>query len=324
MKNLNSCLHPNIFISLLILIIIGCICGCANSERRQNSFENQINYKHMMDMQKQKPTVIVKDEISDQIPEMTAEDYVRLGDTFNKQNNIEKAFINYYKALRLDPGQNEIRYKLGILLIMRGMFDDALNEFEGILENDPENALAYEGKGRVFLAFKKLEESKQSFREAINLNPETWQSHTYIGIINDQQGMYDAAISEYHKAIAINPESYISFNNLGISYYLKGDYNQSIKALRTALKIRPEKQSLYNNLGISLYKMNEYEEAFVAFENCGDKASAYNNMGYLYMSEKKHKQALEVFEKAIKIKPKYYVKAQENREVVKIAISKLP
>jgi tetratricopeptide (TPR) repeat protein len=280
----------------------------------------------MMDMQKQKHAVIVKNEISDQIPEVTAEEYVRLGDAFNKQNNIDKAFINYYKALRLDPGLNEIRCKLGLLLIRRGMFDDALNEFEGTLENDPENALAYEGKGRIFLAFKKLEESKQSFREAINLNPETWQSHTYIGIINDQQGMYDAAISEYHKAIAINPESYISFNNLGISYYLKGDYKQSIKALRAALKIRPGKQSsyIYNNLGLSLYKMNEYEEAFVAFENCGDKASAYNNMGYLYMSEKKYKQALEVFEKAIKIKPKYYVKAQENREDVKIAISKLP
>ena len=134
--------------------------------------------------------------------------------------------------------------------------------------------------------------------------------------------MYDAAISEYNKAVAINPKSYISFNNLGISYYLKGDYKQSIKALRTALKIRPEKRSLYNNLGLSLYKMNEYEEAFMAFKNCGDKASAYNNIGYLYMSEQKYKQALDAFEKAIEINPKYYAKAQENREAVKVAISR--
>jgi Flp pilus assembly protein TadD len=135
--------------------------------------------------------------------------------------------------------------------------------------------------------------------------------------------MYDAAISAYHKAVAINPRSYISFNNLGMSYYLKGDYEQSIKALRTALEIRPEVRSLYNNLGLSLYKMNEYEEAFVAFENYGDKASAYNNMGYLYMSEKKYKQALDAFEKAIKLKPEYYTKAEENREAVMRAISKL-
>jgi tetratricopeptide (TPR) repeat protein len=134
--------------------------------------------------------------------------------------------------------------------------------------------------------------------------------------------MYDAAISEYHKAIAVNPESYISFNNLGISYYLKGDYKQSIKALRTALKIMPEKRSLYNNLGVSLCKMNEYEEAFMAFKNCGDKASAYNNIGYLYMTEQKYKQALDAFEKAIEIRPKYYAKAQENREAVKVAISR--
>jgi tetratricopeptide (TPR) repeat protein len=84
----------------------------------------------------------------------------------------------------------------------------------------------------------------------------------------------------------------------------------------------PEKRSLYNNLGISLYKMNEYEEAFMAFKNCGDKASAYNNIGYLYMTEQKYKQALEAFEKAIETNSKYYAKAQENREAVKIAISR--
>ncbi len=60
----------------------------------------------------------------------------------------------------------------------------------------------------------------------------------------------------------------------------------------------------------------------MAFENFGDKASAYNNIGYLYMTEQKYKQALEAFEKAIEIKPKHYAKAQENREAVKVAISR--
>jgi tetratricopeptide (TPR) repeat protein len=301
---------------------LGGICGCGNSKKLENSFGNQTNYKKMMDMQKQKSTVNVENEFSEKIPEMTVEEYVKLGDAFNNQNNERKAFINYYKALRLDPDQNEVRCKLGFLLIRRGMIDDALKEFVEILKNDSKNALAYEGKGMALFALGKLEESKQNFREAINLNHKTWQSHTYIGIICDHQGMYDAAISEYQKGIAINPKSYISFNNLGISYYLKGDYNQSIKALRTALKIRPEKRSIYNNLGLSLYKMKEYDEAFIAFKNCGDKASAYNNMGYLYMTEQKHKEALEAFQKAIETRPKHYAKAQENKEAVKIAISR--
>ena len=155
---MNSCLHSNLFISLLILFIfitVG-ICGCANSKKLENSFENQINYKNMMDMQKQKSTVIVEDEISEKIPEMTAEEYVRLGDAFNNQNNIREAFIHYYKALRLDPDQNEIRCKLGFLLIRRGMIDDALNEFEKVSKKDPKNVLAYEGKGMALLALGKL------------------------------------------------------------------------------------------------------------------------------------------------------------------------
>ncbi len=92
---MNSSLHHSIFISLLMLIIMGYICGCTNSKKQGNYFENQINYKKMMDMQKQKSMVIEENEISENIPKMTAEEYVSLGDEFNKQNNIDKAFINY-------------------------------------------------------------------------------------------------------------------------------------------------------------------------------------------------------------------------------------
>lgn len=103
---------------------------------------------------------------------------------------------------------------------------------------------------------------------------------------------------------------------------MKGDYEKSVKAFHTAVKIPPVNPKMYNNLGMALCKLGKYGEAEEAFKKGGDKASAYNNIGYVYMTEQNYEKAMEAFDKAIQIKPQYYVKAQENREILKAALSK--
>ena len=60
--------------------------------------------------------------------------------------------LQYEKALAKDPKLESARYKKGMLLLSRGMNDEALKVFEDILSRDPKNALALEGRGRVRLA----------------------------------------------------------------------------------------------------------------------------------------------------------------------------
>lgn len=189
---------------LFLFAAISGIAGCATQKEPQIFSKEEIKERKMIDIQKQEDLIASEKEISEKIPEMTAEDYGKLGDNYVQQNNIDMAFIQYNKAIRLDPEKNDIRYKLGRLFITRGMFDEAMAEFEAIGKNDSRNAFAYEGKGMVFLAKGNLDEAKQRFRKALALNPKMWQLHTFIGIIYDNQEMYDAAIREYRKAIAMN------------------------------------------------------------------------------------------------------------------------
>ena len=251
--------------------------------------------------------------------EMSADEYERLGNNYIRQNNPVMAFMQYNKALSLDPGRTDIRYKVGQLLLMRGMADEAMMEFEEILKSDPDNALAYEGRGMVLFGKGKLDESEDNFKWAVSLDPKLWKVHTSLGIIYDRREQYEAAINEYHKAIAINPDSSVLINDLGVSNFLKGNYEKSVDALSKALKIDPTNSRLYNNLGLVLCKLGRYEDAFKAFRSGGDEASAYNNIGYLYLTEKKYKEAINAFEKAIELRQKFYLKAHENIEKARAA-----
>jgi len=82
-----------------------------------------------------------------------------------------------------------------------------------------------------------------------------------------------------------------------------------------AIELDPSNNGrIYNTLGLALAKAGRYDEALRAFKKGKDEAAAYNNIGYIYLTEGKYAQATEVLEKAIRINPRYYVKAHENME----------
>jgi tetratricopeptide (TPR) repeat protein len=66
--------------------------------------------------------------------------------------------------------------------------------------------------------------------------------------------------------------------------------------------------------------LEKYHEGLEAFKKAGDEASAHYNLGCVYMQAGKYKEAVESFEKAIQIKPVFYVKAYENLRKAKDAV----
>jgi len=297
-------------------IMIGQL-GCAKRSPQQDTLKE---YRKMIERQKSASTREEQEALK-KIPEMTAEGHERLGDQYLSQGNLDTAFIQYDKALRLDPRKTRIRYKIGRLFLEKGLPEEAKKEFQETLKVEPNHALSYEGMGRVYIKLGEWGEAEKSFQKAIRLDSNLWQAHNFLGIIYDRQKQFESAISQYKTAIFINPNEGSLFNNLGISLYLKGDYEKAIKAFSEGLRIDHANNRIYNNLALVLYKLERYEEAFEAFKNGGDEASANYNLGCLYMMEGKYKQAIKVFERAIEIKPGFYIKAHENLKKAKGAIN---
>jgi len=314
--------HPvarfSFFPSLLLLLGLIALAGggCASNNSPQAHFGE---YKKMLE--RQKAGMPLEDDALKKLPAMTPADYERLGDTYLQQGDMDMAFIQYDKALRMEPGQARIRYKMGLLFLKKGLPEEATKEFQEILKSDVTYALAYEGMGQALLKTAKYGEAETNFRQALASSPELWQCHNFLGIIYDRQKRFDAAIAEYRAALAMKPDYGFLFNNLGMSYYFKGDYERAIQAYTEALKTAPSQQKIYNNLGIALAKLGRYEEALEAFKKAGDEGKAYNNLGVAYFGEKRYQDAIAAFEKAIHLSPSYYLKASENLKVARQALS---
>jgi Flp pilus assembly protein TadD len=303
-----------------VLALLGAIAvaggGCASNNSSQALTGE---YKKMLE--RQKAGMAFEDDATQKLPAMTAGEYERLGDTYLRQGNINMAYLQYDKALRMEPTEARVRYKVGLLFLKKGSADEALKEFQAILQHDATFALAYEGIGQALLKQSKPADAEKHFRHALALNPELWQCHNFLGILYDRQQRYDAAIAEYRSALALKPDQGFLLNNLGMSYYFKGDYEEAVQAFAEALKTAPDQNKIQNNLGLALAKLGRESEALEAFKYGGDEAKAYNNLGVIYLGEKRYQEAIAAFEQAVQLSPSYYPKANENLKVARQALA---
>ena len=303
---------------LHLLLAIGLVglWGCAAKNSQRQSFKE---YRKMME--RQKAVAALAEEPVKKIPEMNANEYERLGDSYLRQGNGDLAFFLYDKAIRLDPAQSRVRYKIGRLLIEKGLTEEAKKEFQVILKGNPNHALAYEGIGRVFFKTGYFAEAERNFQQALRIDPSLWQAYNFLGIIYDRQGQFGAAILEYKSAITIKPNEGLLFNNLGISLFLNKEYDKAVRAFLEALRLESSSQKIYNNLALALCKSERFHEGLEAFKKGGDEASAHYNMGCIYLIEGRFKEAIENFEKAIQLKPIFYIEAYENLKKARGALN---
>ncbi len=251
---------------------------------------------------------------------ITAGEYENLGDSSLKRGDISTAFINYTRALQMEPGRLSASYKTGRLFLLKGMTGEARIEFEKMIKKDPKDARAHEALGRAYLLDGDNEQAIKHFTTVLGINERLWETHNLLGIAYDRQKKFNLAVDHYKRAISIKPEAGVVYGNLGVSYYLNEKYGKARDAFVTAIEKGEDGSRVYNNLAVTLAKLGKYRAAYKALKKAGSDATAQNNIGYLYLLDGKNKEAVLAFEKAIELNPAFYAKAHENLKAAKAAL----
>lgn len=284
------------------LIISGCV-----------TVEESYKLKRVNDVPESQILSESDDELfSKRMPEITADEYELLGDALLKRGNLHLAFLQYERSLKRNPQNIRVEYKKGLTLLVGEKNENAIEQFQKVLEKDSGFALAYEGMGRAFFQMKEYDKAETYFWKALELEPKLWKSHNFLGNIYDFQKRYEKAAQEYISALVVKPHEGLLYNNVGVSYFLAGKLEVAVEALQEAIALRYINSKVYNNLGLALANLGQYSEALEAFKNGGGEARAHNNLGCIYLRQGKFEEAIRCFEKAIEIEPGFYARASEN------------
>jgi Flp pilus assembly protein TadD len=296
----------------VLFFFIGCVGGKGfhmeietgndSSQRIQELAEKQMN----------------SDLPAKELPEITGDEYERMGDALLGQKKLYLAYVQYEKSLELNPGNLSVEYKKGLALLMSGKNEDAIMQFQVVLDQEPNFAPAYEGIGQAYFQKKEYDRAEKDLLKAVVLDPKLWKSYIYIGYICDHRKDYKNAVYQYNEALKVNSGNGLIYNNLGVSYSLSGNYTKAVAAFHKAIKLNYREGKVYNNLALALANLERYDEALETFKKVGSEAQAYNNMGCIYMSRGMFEDAIISFEKAIELEPGYYAKAGDNLKKAKV------
>lgn len=138
--------------------------------------------------------------------------------------------------------------------------DKAIQEFQEVLKEDPNNAAAYRGLGYAYLRDKDFDKAADCFHRAAALNSKDPRVHYYSALLTNLRTGFNRenvgeAIRELETAIALDPSFADPYMLLGFAQASNGDPAKGLETMRKAVSMSPRNESYQFNLA-QLYLAN--------------------------------------------------------------------
>lgn len=145
-----------------------------------------------------------------------------------------------------------------------GRLDEAAALFEQVVEQDPNDAAARLGLGRVLVNLKQQERALEQFQEAARLDPENSEAHQLLGTMLAASALYDEATAELLQAVKLDAENWEAHYALGKAYERQRKFAEAALAYTEAVRIKPEMAQYRYDVGNALLMQGKYTEAVAA------------------------------------------------------------
>lgn len=191
------------------------------------------------------------------------ESFVRGYMESEKTNPRPEVVIGLFrKAIREDAKFWEAYYNLGITYFNDRKYNEALKQFNKVIQALPGFEKPYYGRGLIYEKQKKYDTAIADFKKVIEINPNDYKSYYYLGKIQVRQKQYKEAEKNLTKAKTINPDFAPAYYELGNIYYNQNQYRQAIPHLRKASELQPENPDFHRKLGDCYYRSQVFYSAY--------------------------------------------------------------
>jgi type IV pilus biogenesis/stability protein PilW len=201
-----------------------------------------------------------------------------------------------------DIKKAESHNKRGASFLSNGDLNKAFVEFQEALKVNPENKEALNYLGYISARYGKYEEAVSYYSKAVAIDPNYSEAINNLGIAYAELEQWDEAVHQFNTALKdptyLTPGS--AYSNLGFVYYMKGKYREAEKALKEALVRNPVSARAMYVLGLVYIKLGDDKLAIDSFmKTIGmvpDYVDAHWELANVYLRTGDNARALKHFE----------------------------
>ena len=208
------------------------------------------------------------------------------------------------QALRLDPGQSQVRFSLAEHLGRTGKTEEAIAELRRALNAQPASDDAHRALGELLIREGQVPEGLAELHRAIALRPDFWKNHDALGLAFFDLGRYSESAGAWMRVTQLLPESSWGYLQLGAAQHAAGEREKAVENYRHSIVLDPSKEA-WSNLGYAAYAEGRYEQAREAFEAAlrlePNYASGHRNVGDVLKRQGDPKGALRHYKRAVSL-----------------------
>ena len=206
----------------------------------------------------------VVDHFKEKLPpeEQAAANLVQSGlEAYNK-GEYERAVETLQSAAAANEDLAEVHYRLGIALWRTGKSKAALEQVQTAFKLDK----SYEERARQDPRFKPIWDYSEFVEGEKSAVGQGEAKHIEDALLSAKSGSFDRAIDSYRKALEVNPENAKVHGWEGYALYKQGRYEEAIESYAHCLEIDPESAECHYNMGLALWQTEERERATAEFD----------------------------------------------------------
>ena len=168
--------------------------------------------------------------------------HYQLGVSYLNDNNIQPAFVEFQKALELNPNDKETLNAIGVIYLLKlEDYARAVEFLRKALKQDKNYSEAWNNLGVAYEKMGKYQEAIEAYKTALQntfyRNPE--KAFNNLGRVYYRNRRYDDAIDAYKEAAKRASDFALPYYGLALCYNAAGKYGNAATALKKALDVDP-------------------------------------------------------------------------------------
>jgi tetratricopeptide (TPR) repeat protein len=172
----------------------------------------------------------------------------------------------YHQILTLNAESAEADMLAGEALDEMKDKAGAIQQFRAAVKADPKEPNVHFGLGYLLWGQLQLDEAAQEFQAELDNNPDHAQALTYLADCHMKSNKPEAAIPLLEKAIRIDPSIELAHLDLGMLFADAGRPDDALRELKLAVNLNPDDENVHWRLARFYQATGRREEARAEFE----------------------------------------------------------
>ena len=203
--------------------------------------------------------------------------------------------------------------------VQKGLFDEAIQEYDKIAQLHPYFPDAEFYKGLTRFRQKDIEGAADYFSKALIIYPNHKKARKGLDNVTKQflnagnksykRGDLSKATSYYEKALKFDPNFYLAYFQLGVLQKKQGQSQAAIRSLNKVLEIKPDHDKTWFTLGTAYETDGKLDMAVEHYQKAIDinpgYTKAYGNMGKILTEKQEYKKAEDILKTVMQIDSDY-------------------